>query len=265
MDPKHIKGLTSDPKNRRKRTKYSQRNIATYDDGTAMIETTCGGAVPWSIKALVREGTSDRFIVDEVIKGNTYRHLNITDGDTVLDVGMNIGTFSILALIKGATVHAFEPDPDNFKLALRNVELNGFKTKFYPHQSAVIGTNENYRQFSINLKKNKGAHSLVHKRGRSQITVESENINTNLSRVNPTVIKMDIEGGEYECIRAVNSFNGVREMILEFHHAHLLDIKRPEKYSEIIEILKKHFANVYFRPVGTTKKAWVTLVYCRNY
>jgi FkbM family methyltransferase len=230
-----------------------------------MIETTCGGAVNWRVKALVREGTSDRFIVDEVVKGNTYRHLNITDSDTVLDVGMNIGTFSILSLLKGATVYAFEPDPENFKLALRNVELNGFKTKFYPHESAVIGTNDKHRQFSINSKKNKGAHSLVHKRGRTLITVKSENINTILSRVKPTVIKIDIEGGEYECLRAVNSFSGVREMILEFHHAHLLDIKSPDKYREITKLLEKHFINVYFRPVGTTKKAWCTLVYCRNY
>lgn len=231
-------------------------SVDSLPDGTTVIESK-------GVKALIREGTSDRFVVDEVIKGNTYRRLKIVDSDTVLDVGMNIGMFAISALLKGATVYSFEPDPENFRLALFNVQLNGFRTGFHPHESAVVGTDDQRREFSINLKRNKGAHSLVHKRGRKLITVNSENINSVLDRVQPTVIKMDIEGGEYECLRAVRSFNGVREMILEFHHAHLLDIKSRLKYREITRLLQTHFSHVYFRV--ETKKAWVTLVYCRNY
>ena len=230
-------------------------NMDSLPDGTTMIKSK-------GVTALVRNGTSDRFIVQEVISGNTYRRLNVTEGDTVLDIGMNIGMFSISALLKGATVYAFEPDPTNFGLAVLNVQLNGFRTGFYPYESAVVGTNDQRREFSINLKRNKGAHSLVHKRGRTLITVNSENINSILDRIHPTVIKMDIEGGEYECLRAVKSFDGVREMILEFHHARLLDVKSRLKYREIIQLLQKHFSDVHFR--SETKKAWVTLVYCRN-
>ena len=142
------------------------------------------------------------------------------------------------------------------------MKMNGFETEFYPTEAAVIGTADASRDFWINSKRNKGAHSLVQKRGRDSISVKCENINSVLSRVSPSVIKMDIEGGEYECLRAVKDLRSVREMIIEFHHAHLLDIESRSKYMEVVGILKKHFKHVHFRP--ETKKAWVTLIYCVN-
>ena len=49
-------------------------------------------------------------------------------GDVFVDVGANIGYFSVLAasLVGDAgKVFAFEPDPDNFQLLCANAELNG--------------------------------------------------------------------------------------------------------------------------------------------
>lgn len=43
-------------------------------------------------------------------------------GDTVIDVGANVGEFSLFASQQGAAVvHALEPDPDTFELLARNV------------------------------------------------------------------------------------------------------------------------------------------------
>ena len=78
----------------------------------------------------------------------------------------------------------------------------------------------------------------------------------------PTIVKMDIEGGEYECLKSVKSFDGIREFIMEFHHAHLDDIKTHDKYNEILDLLRKHFKTVEARK--DTKGAWVNIVYCRN-
>jgi FkbM family methyltransferase len=214
------------------------------------------------VKAFVRPETSDPFVVHEVITGNAYRKLNIRPDDVVLDVGMNIGMFTVQTLAKGASVFSFEPDPENFKLATKNVEINGFKTGYELNNKAVVGTQDEVRTFSINGKKNKGAHSLVEKRGRSSIAVRCENINSAIERVNPTVIKMDIEGGEYECLHAIKSWGRCREFIMEFHHAHLNDIKLRTKYNELIGILKRAFTNVDYRP--QTKRAWVSLVYANR-
>ncbi len=53
-----------------------------------------------------------------------------------------------------------------------------------------------------------------------------------------------------------------REIIFEFHHAHLNDIDTKEKYQALIGFLKPFFKEVHYR--AETKGAWVTNVYCTN-
>ena len=48
----------------------------------------------------------------------------LNDSDAVLDIGANIGVFSVSAAKKGASVYAFEPCKDNFKLLKKNIEIN---------------------------------------------------------------------------------------------------------------------------------------------
>lgn len=215
------------------------------------------------VQAYVREGTSDEFVVKEVFSGE-YRKLNITEDDIIVDFGMNIGMFTIFALQKGAKkVYGYEAEPENFDLARRNIQLNGISSiKYNINNSAVVGNNDTKRYFSINVKKNKGAHSLVAKRGRNTITVSCVNINNVLQSINPTVVKMDIEGAEYECLPAVNNFNGINQLIFEYHHAHLDDIKTHSKYSEILDLMGRNFPIVEAR--RETKGAWVSIVYCKR-
>jgi FkbM family methyltransferase len=215
------------------------------------------------IKAYVREGTSDEFVVKEVFSGE-YSKLNINPDDVVVDFGLNIGMFTCFALTRGAKkVWSYEAETTNYDLACRNLELNEFdKNRYKLFNLAVVGNNDTIRYFSINTKKNKGAHSLVEKRGRDRTTVHCININDVLKQANPTIIKMDIEGAEYECLPAVQDWSGVRELIFEFHHAHLNDIKTHDKYQEILSLVGQHFSNVTARQ--ETKAAWVNIVYCRK-
>lgn len=216
-----------------------------------------------NIKAEVREGTSDEFVVSEVFSGE-YNKLKINSDDIVVDFGLNIGMFTVFALNKGAKlVHSYEPDKDNFALAQKNVAMNiSDSFRYVLHNEAVIGNNDKTREFSINLKKNKGAHSLVAKRGRDTVTVDCVNINDVFNNVKPTVVKMDIEGGELECLPAVQDWSSIREFIMEFHHAHLNDLKTHEKYNDTLDLLRTHFSFVEAR--ADTKGAWVNIVYCKN-
>jgi len=211
---------------------------------------------------VIRNGTIDDYVVREVL-GGAYKKLKINNDDVVFDIGLNIGVFTVYALNKGAKkIYSFEPEIENFKLAATNIKLNNFDQKRYELMNvAVIGNEDKQRSFSVNIKKNKGGHSLVHKRGRDTVNVDCVNINAIISAYKPTVIKMDIEGGEYECLKAVKSFDCVREMELEFHHAHLNDTKTHQKYNEIISLLKTHFNKVEGRePKGN----WITNIYCEK-
>ena len=63
-------------------------------------------------------------------------------GDVAVDVGANIGLYAI-ALAKrvgdSGRVHAFEPDPTNFRALDRHCRLNQVTTRVVPHQLAVAG------------------------------------------------------------------------------------------------------------------------------
>ena len=206
---------------------------------------------------MVRPDTSDNFVAKEVLSGE-YRKLSLHQHDVVLDFGSNIGMFALYASNKVKQIICFEPEVDNYNLSLQNLQLNGI-TNVIVNNAAVVGNEDKHRDFSINTKRNKGAHSLVSKRGRDTTVVQCENINTIINTYNPTAIKMDIEGGEYECLPAVTDWTNINQIILEYHHAHLNDTKK-EKFHEILQLLRSKFTNVEFRE--DPKGAWVSIIYC---
>ncbi|MCI0685279.1 MAG: FkbM family methyltransferase [Gemmataceae bacterium] len=77
---------------------------------------------PW-----YRPDGADEEIHREVVVNNAYRLPDRVPKDAVVvDVGAHIGTFSFLALCRGAgRVWAFEPDPDNYQLCRKNLALFG--------------------------------------------------------------------------------------------------------------------------------------------
>jgi FkbM family methyltransferase len=54
----------------------------------------------------------------------------VKEGDSVIDVGAHVGYYTLLlSQLVGKTgkVYAFEPDPKNFELLKKNIEVNGFE------------------------------------------------------------------------------------------------------------------------------------------
>lgn len=64
---------------------------------------------------------------DMVKEPGTYAWIDgFADGETMWDIGANIGVYSLYAARKGHRVAAFEPSALTFSVLARNVELNGF-------------------------------------------------------------------------------------------------------------------------------------------
>jgi len=213
-----------------------------------------------NVNFYVREGTLDEMVVKEVFNGE-YNRLNITTDDIVVDLGLNIGSFTLYALSKGAKyVESYEAEPDNFELAMKNLSYNTIYSNNYSlNNNAVVGNDDETRVFYTNGKKNKGMHSLFNKRGRIPTTVRCVNINSILEKVAPTVLKLDIEGGEYECLKAIKSFDGIRELIFEYHPTYLDDTKTHSKYYEIIDLLHSNFSHV--ETIGKITDQ-ICIIYC---
>lgn len=131
----------------------------------------------------------------------------LKNGMTFVDVGANIGYFSLIAgrlVGNGGKVFAFEPDEDNFKLLERNIEENNYKniTAVKKAVSNSVGTARFYLD-SENL----CAHSLNKKENNNFVEVETTTLSDFLEDSKVDVIKIDVEGAEQSV------FNGMKDII----------------------------------------------------
>ena len=119
--------------------------------------------------------------------------------DTVVDVGANIGFYTLIfARLVGETgkVIAFEPDPDNFELLQRNVELNGYRNITLVRK-ALSRANESTRLYLSDV--NTAGHRIYDsKQNWRSVPIEAVRLDDYFGQELPCVnfLKMDIEGSE---------------------------------------------------------------------
>lgn len=184
----------------------------------------------------------------------------IKEGDIVLDLGANIGYYIlILAKLvgKNGKVFAFEPDPDNFAILKKNIEINGYKNVTLIQKAVSNKTGKEKLYLS---KYNKGAQTIYDKDDNSEfIEVESIRLNDyfkNNNRVD--FIKMDIEGAEDLAIRGMPLIlkdNKNIKILTEFNPTALQYFSiRPEDYLKILT--ENSFT---FFHIDAEKKTWESI------
>jgi len=118
-------------------------------------------------------------------------------GDIVIDIGANIGyyTLQFAKLVRGAgKVIAFEPDPENFELLRRNVEINGYNITL--ERRAVSNRSGRLRLYRSSL--NTADHRIFDSHdGRLSVEVDAVRLDDYLRDLDSVnFIKMDIQGAE---------------------------------------------------------------------
>jgi FkbM family methyltransferase len=157
-----------------------------------------------------RPGTLDYYVIKEV---RAYQQMGILKEDRVLDVGGHIGGFTTLAARIGAEVWVYEPDPENFALLEENTAAYNGRVHLKP--AALTSGGEETINLYLNLGANTGTHTLIPTRGRDIVEVPAEDYQTVLAEIQPTVLKVDIEGWEYKLDFAIPP--SVRVLCMELH------------------------------------------------
>lgn len=147
----------------------------------------------------------------------------LSNGSVFIDVGANIGLFSLHAARKAGEkgrVVSFEPLSKNFDALKRNISLNAFKN-IIPEKLAISNMTEpiqisyddkegNSGMASSYLKDYTGSETVY------SVTLDSYLKNHGVERVD--FIKLDIEGGEYPALE------GMEETIKRYRPAILIEI-----------------------------------------
>lgn len=122
-------------------------------------------------------------------------------GDTFVDVGAHVGYYTLLAakaVGDGGRVYAFEPDPGNFALLVRNVELNGFRNVVLENKAVAARPGARRLYLSPN---NSGDHRLeVPGEGRASVEVEAVCLDEYLAGRRVDFVKIDTQGAEAEVL-----------------------------------------------------------------
>jgi FkbM family methyltransferase len=98
----------------------------------------------------------------------------VKPGDTIVDAGANAGYYTVIgSRLVGdrGKVYAFEPDPTNFELLRKNVQLNGL-TNVVMERKALSNRNGTLKLFIADA--NKGDHRIYQPKGESRPWVEVE-------------------------------------------------------------------------------------------
>jgi len=195
-------------------------------------------------KFTYRDNKSDLWVINEVAHPSTYQKwLQVGSDDVVLDIGMNIGAFSVFYGSKAKVCIGFEPEEENFNLAVENINQNKREGSVIPLKKAVLGRRESHIELFVNNGSRRDGDTIIPKRGRKRIIVDVANINDLIEQYKPNKIKMDCEASEYDIIKHIKDWSGIESMVVEWHRTMLKD-ESNELLGEVFEILDDNFTDV---------------------
>ncbi len=154
-------------------------------------------------------------------------------GCTVLDVGANIGIYSLLASKRGARVIAIEADPVNAQALRQNLERNRLTDRVGVYEMAATANSK-----VLTLRRNpfnSGGSSIYGQDG-GGVAVQGQTIDS--LRLPPIdLCKMDIEGAELPALQ------GMRETIRRSPNMKLL-LECSRDRVDLVRFLRQHFKHV---------------------
>jgi FkbM family methyltransferase len=169
----------------------------------------------------LRPESWDYGIARSILLDNEYRlPERFSADDLILDIGAHVGAFAYACLQRGAgRVMAFEPDPDNARLAAANLAPYADRCEL---QSTAVWRSDRAAD-SLCLRRarhclNTGGHDVLSDRG-DGLRIEAIALDAVLSRLQGTVrlLKIDCEGAEYPILLTATRLDRVEAIAGEFH------------------------------------------------
>lgn len=184
----------------------------------------CTAVLPGGERFSLRNTEGDLFVLKEVFGKSVYDCILAKfteDFDQVIDIGANIGAFTISIAQRARAVLAVEPEPGNAAILMRNVQSNGLSSRVTIEQAAVGGTDSSgmlqfgpnsLMNYVVELKEN-----CVNSNKTKIISIDTLFDSHQIGSVD--LLKVDCEGAEYDLIYhgSRETLRKVRAMVIELH------------------------------------------------
>ena len=152
---------------------------------------------------------TEAIVLNEHIKGYLNFGIDINNDNVIIDVGANIGIYSVYAALRKptATVYAFEPEYSNLHQLKQNILENALTRNICPYAIAldentgisqlhVQDTTPGAAKHTVSKQKLTNTHTgddVVWREGVATMTLDEFCV---LSQVKPNLIKIDVDGTE---------------------------------------------------------------------
>jgi len=133
----------------------------------------------------------------------------------IIDAGANIGAFTLYALLHAPRAHvvAIEPAPDTVERLRRMVQIHGFSDRCTVMPAALAG-----KLGTTTIQLSGSSQLRVTGRGGAAVpTVTLDNLVTAYGDID--LLKLDIEGGEYDALPAAraSALSRIQRIEMEYH------------------------------------------------
>jgi FkbM family methyltransferase len=222
--------------------RYVERAVSTLPRAVPLGDGTILVSGPLNVRLLCP--ADDLSLTPELALDGTYGpdfveflQRVLRPGMTVVDVGANLGIYTLIAAQLGCRVHAYECNPEMVDLLERNVAMNWFDDRVVVVRKAAGRLDEPLRFFAPREMRGLGstAQPLEGRTSRpqsSEITVESERLDVGLAELGfIDLLKIDVEGGETDVLAGAASLLAERRvgmLALEYRLDAVDDLRRTE-------------------------------------
>jgi FkbM family methyltransferase len=148
---------------------------------------------------------------------------NVKKGDIIVDIGANIGSFSLYAAQQGASkVYAYEPCEEAYHTLCKNIKSNDLESIIIPFNCA-LGGNSGKEWFSIHSSPYNKLHTTnitdsPELKEIPVITLNTAITTNNIQHID--ILKIDCEGAEFDIIPSINQeqLKKIQSICLEYHN-----------------------------------------------
>ena len=180
-----------------------------------------------------------------VTKGMLYK-FNENKIDTFIDIGANIGYYTLLFAHKNIRTYSFEPNLETYNILTKNLKINNFNNSLYYN----LGLSDSIGELEFYYNEEKSGHGSFNKK-----IVKQQNLNLcKIIKVNKLdnidiqgkniMVKIDIEGYELNAIMGMLQLLDSKKI-----KVFCIEISRnfygSDVEKDIIKLLKKYFTKLY--------------------
>jgi FkbM family methyltransferase len=168
----------------------------------------------------------------------------LRSGDLFVDVGANIGTYSILAAERGARVIAVEPNVENVRRLRANLDLNGYEAEVW---EIALTDSPSMLHFTTHL----DCENHIAAPGTpNTVAVRGETFDVMIENRHVRGMKIDVEGAELQVLRgAGKALAAGRIELLQLEWNDYARRNYGESRHRAAELLAEHGYRLY-RPNG---------------